>query len=123
MFTTATGEVVECGEDQGVVQGIQGPPEEEQEEAEPEEGEEAPAEKEEHPVPKGTRLPSQRSMKRFVKLVGVASHWDKRIGCRSGCGCAWIPCQRLFLHHCGVPASKGEEHLGACEQLWGCWHA
>lgn len=43
---------MECGEDQGVVQGIQGPPEEE-EEAEPEEGEEAPAEKEEHPVPKG----------------------------------------------------------------------
>lgn len=63
IFTTATGEAVECGEDQGVVQGIQGPPEEEEEEAEPEEGEEAPAEKEEHPVPKGQRPPSQHVMK------------------------------------------------------------
>lgn len=57
VFTAATGEIIECGEDQGVVQGIQGAPEEEEEEeAEPEEGEETPAEKEEHPVPKGQRL-------------------------------------------------------------------
>jgi hypothetical protein len=54
LFTTAAGEVVECGEEQGVVQGIQGPPEDEEEEGdEAEEGEEAAAADEQHPVPKG----------------------------------------------------------------------
>lgn len=58
VFTTATGEVVECGEDQGVTEGIRGPPEgdgeEEQEAEEDEEGTGAAGDEAEvHPAPRG----------------------------------------------------------------------
>lgn len=58
VFTTATGEVVECGEEQGVTEGIRGSPEgDEEEEQEAEEDEEgagtAGAEAEVHPAPRG----------------------------------------------------------------------
>lgn len=57
VFTTATGEIVDCGEEQGVTEGIRGPPEEEEEEepeAEEEEGA-APGggDAEVHPAPRG----------------------------------------------------------------------
>ena len=53
VFSAANGEVIECGEDQGVTQGIQGPPEEEEEGEGGEEEEGATKEDEVHPVPKG----------------------------------------------------------------------
>ena len=59
VFTTATGEIVECGEEQGVVEGIRGPPDAEGEEQEepPEEDEDGAAagaaEPEVHPAPRG----------------------------------------------------------------------
>eukprot|EP00892_Ulva_mutabilis_P001149 jgi/Ulvmu1/11034/UM007_0215.1 len=58
VFTTATGEIVECGEEQGVVEGIRGPPEgdgEEEEEAaeEGQDGAAAGGGDEAHPAPQG----------------------------------------------------------------------